>query len=370
MSLLFVVPTAGLPAATWTTPQGGTIEGEIIDALGGVIVVRKSEGDLVSLPVVGLRAPEVAAAMDWAAGRDQGTDAQTMGQSEQVLTRKLIAQRPFRAEWGKFSRPELQDQPEPLLYVLLFGGETDKDFRSLAKELSDLYADANSGRKIFEVLQIYDRGGEDNLKTMLGQFHLPWLAVDRQSVDADLWAPYAGKDEPNLVLISASGATISDSYRGTPDFKGPLPALNDLKAIVGQLKAGAAGGRSIDNPFIDENAIAKKVAEFVATGTDVQPRPILLDFRGLTDDEVAAVAGNDYNVMIEIDANGLVDSLSVKGSDDAALQAHLRKAAHLWQFLPMVKGGAAKTVKIQVPLKVPPLEQLRPKAPAEAAAAQ
>jgi hypothetical protein len=369
-----LAPCLNAESRAWTLSDGKTtLDAELANALDGMAYFKKPDEKFVQLPITVLAPNEIARVLAWARDRDAQPPQPLMMCKGQVAV-DICKQWPNRFVKGALSDKEVVNEritPQVIVVVMVRDLNKAYDLPEDLRALNDLDTRLNAdGSHFMEVLlltTLRDEGMKDFQTTVRRNGGDWWMPNEWQMKDnGKIWDGYWRQPLYSILVLDPNGTVLCDSSVKTPDGSKKQDPIEYLEGLVKVRDRMKAGGYSVENPFVNEAAFQKVLADFFAQKANTPPRPAVFNFSGMDPQDQEALVGRKFKVSMEIGTDGLARNLKVLEGGDARVDAAFKQASMLWQFIPLCKNGIpeAKTVIIPITVDAP-----KPAAAPEAAPA-
>jgi nucleoredoxin len=223
-AFLFATLVLSAVARDWTNINGVTIQADLVEVKGEVVVLRIADGTTHNVPMA------LLSAADQAFARESQTDAAKSPAAEprpsifkEMLEGKLVALDGKRVAKYKMTQ-------EPQYYAFYFSAHWCPPCRAFTPKLVEFYNAQEGRKKNFEIIFVSSDNDERSMEAYIKGDSMPWPAIAYRSVDRmKEIKKYSGRGIPRLVLVDREGKVISDSYEGDT-YTGPTKVMNEIPA--------------------------------------------------------------------------------------------------------------------------------------------
>jgi len=361
LGLLFAL--SSVPAAlnaqqrTWTLNDGvSTFHAELVNAYGSTVYFHKEDDGFIHLPITFLAPYDIARVLEWANKRDAHPQDIMMNSSGQV-TKDVCKQWPNRIDGNSIKKDEdINNLTEPRIFTFLFIKKETNRLRDLIGELHSAELKVNeSNPKFMETVVItpLNDSGLKVVRHMIAKAGGAWLMPDEYQYkdNNDIWNGYWRNADVNILVIDPQGNVLCDGSAKELDGKpsDPIAFLNEMAVTTAKM---GQGWSSVPNQLVNNEAVDKIIASFVDGKDNTDPAPLLMGLSGIEPDMLKQMEGKSFMVEMLIDAKGRVETLTLNSDGDSDEEEAMRRAATLWQFVPVIKNGVPETKTVIAPIVI------------------
>jgi nucleoredoxin len=103
--------------------------------------------------------------------------------------------------------------------------------RAFTPKLVDFYKSFKPQHPNFELIFVNHDNSADDMLSYIKTDGMTWPSVRFDDIDSTKANQYCGDGIPDLVLVSADGKVLSDSFQGS-EYVGPYKVMDDIKSMV------------------------------------------------------------------------------------------------------------------------------------------
>jgi len=224
-AFLFATLVLSASARDWTNLAGKTIQADLVEVKGEVVVLRLANGKTHDVPLAQLSAADQSFARESKAAAAETPAAAESSPSifKDMLEGKLVA-----LDGKRVTKYEMAQEPQ--YYAFYFSAHWCPPCRAFTPKLVDFYNAQEGRKKNFEIIFVSSDNDEKSMEEYIKGDSMPWPAIAYRSVDRmKEIKKYSGRGIPCLVLVDREGKVISDSYNGTT-YTGPTKVMNEIPA--------------------------------------------------------------------------------------------------------------------------------------------
>jgi hypothetical protein len=341
----------------WAASDGSaSFKAELVNAYGDTAYFMKEDGAYIHMPIVLLSRPDVARILVWARERDAKPSSIFYNCQGQVV-RDLCKQWPNVVEGEALKEADINQITTPSLFLFLMVKKETTNLDSMVRSIIEAKKsiDGEDGH-FLQLVALTPLKGNDikPIVYSLGKKGVTWLMPNEWAYKekSSIWNSYWRWPDVNILILDPEGNVLCDGSAKEPNgsMADPVAFLGKIAKIADNLRKG---GESVPNPYLNEEAISQVLAkELVAKTTIASPQPVMFDFSGIDDEMFKTMEGNNYLVSIDIGTDGKARNLILKKGGDAAVEAALRQASTLWQFIPVLKDGIPQEKTVGIPIRI------------------
>jgi cytochrome oxidase Cu insertion factor (SCO1/SenC/PrrC family) len=200
---------------TWTSASGKTIEAAFVEQKYGQVILQPPAGEQIKINLNQLSSADQIYVGSQGKPKYDGTTSATMvTTSEKTIPPELEAlfgKRLVNAKGKKCSTAELTGKK----IGIYFSASWCPPCRAFTPQLVAAYNQLQTEGKPFEVVLVTSDKDEASMKAYMKRHDMPWLAIPfgEKQIDA-LKKKYSVAGIPMLVVVDATGKTLSDKARG------------------------------------------------------------------------------------------------------------------------------------------------------------
>lgn len=222
---LFVALVLSAAARDWTNVNGVTIQAELVEVKGEVVVLRIADGTTHDVPMALLSAADQSFAKE---SQTVATKAPAAAEPRPSIFKEMLEGKLVALDGKRVAKYEMTQ--EPLYYAFYFSAHWCPPCRAFTPKLVEFYNTQAGRKKNFEIIFVSSDNDERSMEEYIKGDAMPWPAIAYRSVGRmKEIKKYSGRGIPRLVLVDREGKVISDSYEGDT-YTGPTKVMNEIPA--------------------------------------------------------------------------------------------------------------------------------------------
>lgn len=327
-------------AELWQTTRGEKCEGKLSGVYGATVLIT-GKAAAVQLPLEHLDDASLARVADFLATRP--AEAPAWNGSSSAVAKSL---RNRMQVWrdGKLVSYEPGARPEPEVYLVYFGAMWCGPCRRFSPDLVKAYnALKQQAPDYFELVFVSSDHDESEQRSYVREVGMPWPVIKYSALGrVTPLEKWSASGIPNLVAVTREGDLIFHSYRGT-EYLGPQSVLTQFTELLKSTQGDSEAVKRARHRL----AVLQYVRAANGSSSAVKPYLISLDRR-----RYQTLTVKTLTATLTIDEKGKVTDAKFEPALPTAIDFQMSQDAGNWLFLPPVKNGQPKGVKIALPLNL------------------